>query len=313
MTDLNQLKLKVKIANLKIQAGKVRVAAEGDPSTSQSTSSADHHHFVLKKIKRKGFPDNRGTKEKVGMMRLASENSKFAKYYLLDSHDINGNGWGVTEPSIEKNINSFIGMPFVVTAKEWIPDSEYEDQYDHPYVPTNNLKAIFAHQDKFRVADIVKVAKDEDGKWYAMLKRNPKYAHLKLPPFCSPAIYQIDPHEPEGQITKWIGLHLAGLDRDPAYGPRVALFKGECTGPMGACSHQFKMGKLKKAGQEIKPFKPVGQSGLSNTETDKEDSPFGDKKEKKKLKEASCACPQKTNALKSRIAYLKRKQGRKHE
>jgi hypothetical protein len=181
-------------------------------------------------------------------------------------------------------------MPFVITAKEWIPNSEYEDEFDHPTIPTNDLRTIFAHQEKFRVGTIVKVAKSEDGRWYAMIKRNPKFAHLNLPPFCSPAIYQMDPHEPEGEITKWFGLHLAGLNRDPAYGPRVALFKGTCTGTMGSCSKQFKMDMMaktamliKKAGDEIKPIKQQGQSGLSITETDKEVSPLSTEKEEIKL------------------------------
>lgn len=308
MNNLEKLKLQSKIANLKILKNRVRIAAEGDSSTSQDSSSPDFHHFVLKKIKRKGFPEGRGTKEKIGML-IASQDNDFSKYYLIDSQDTNGNGWGVTEDSIEHNIQSFVDMPFVITAKEWIPNSEYENQYDHPFVPTNELRAIFAHQEKFRVGTIVKVAKDDDGKWYAMIKRNPKFAHLNLPPFCSPAIYQINPMEPEGSITKWIGLHLAGLDRDPAYGAKVALFKGTCTGSMGTCSHQFRMAKEAEA---IKPVKQIEQSGLSITETDKETNPFSKEKEEKSIKKASCACQEKVSNLQSRLAQIKKKQKRKY-
>lgn len=268
-------KLSTKIAQLKLKTIKVKMSSEGDVSTSQSQGSPDGPHYTLKKIKRKGFPEGRGTKEKTGKefiaFKLASKEGKFAKYYLIDGLDTNGNGWGVTDNSIPKNIESFQGMPFVVTAKEWIPDSEYENQYDHPFIPTNRLDMIFAHQEKFRVGDITKVAKDDDGRWYAMIKINPKYASMSLPPFCSPAIYQMNPHEPEGNISEWIGLHLAGLDRDPAYGPRVAIFKGACVGTSGQCMHQFKMAKYnpqRKALGELEEtkIKPIEQLKPSGTE-----------------------------------------------
>lgn len=319
---MSKLKLKVQIANLKTLRNKIQLAAEGDTSTSQSEGSPDSHHFTLKTIKRKGFPEGRGVKEQVGMLRLASQDEKFAKYYLLDSQDTNGNGWGVSETSIDQNIKSFIDMPFVVTAQEWIPDSEYEDQFDHPFIPTNDLRAVFAHQEKFRVGTIEKVAKDDDGKWYAMIKINSKFAQMSLPPFCSPAIYQINPHEPDDNISQWIGLHLAGLMTDPAYGPRVAILRGSCLGDGTSCSHQFKMAQLKPL-KEIKPIKQVGQSGLDITETDKTDSPFEKEEKKESIKEASCLCEngqkrlsglskqlQSHLSLKTRISKLKAKKQR---
>jgi len=283
------LKIKSKIAHLRIIKGKILQA-----STSQDMSGADGPHYTLTSLKRKGYPLTEG------IMQLASQDSKFAKYYLIDSQDTNGNGWGVTEGSIKQNIKSFIDMPFVVTAKEWIPDSPYETQYDHPFIPSNDLQSIFAHQEKFRVGTIVKVAKEEDnGKWYAMIKINSKYAHLSLPPFCSPAIYQIDPHEAEGHMTKWIGLHLAGLMSDPAYGPRVAILRGACTGNGSSCSHQFKMAK-DTSSNAIKPFKQQDQSGLDITETDKIDSPLAEK-ETTSIKKGQCACPVQIAELQKRL------------
>lgn len=286
---LERLKIKSKIAHLQIIKGKIKMA-----STSQDMSGADGPHYKLTSLKRKGYPVQEG------MLKLASQDSKFAKYYLIDSQDTNGNGWGVTEASIKENIKSFIDMPFVVTAKEWIPDSPYETQYDHPFIPSNDLRSIFAHQEKFRVGTIVKVAKEDDnGKWYAMIKINPKYAHLSLPPFCSPAIYQIDPHESEGQMTKWIGLHLAGLMSDPAYGPRVAILRGSCSGNGTTCSHQFKMAK-DSSSNAIKPFPQQDQSGLDITETDKIDSPLAEKEEES-IKNAQCACPVQIAELQKRL------------
>ena len=72
---------------------------------------------------------------------------------------------------------------------------------------------------------------------------NPKYAHLTLPPFCSPAIYQLNASEKEDDISEWEALHLAGLDENPAYGAKVAILKGTCIGTEHACSIQFRAAK----------------------------------------------------------------------
>jgi len=302
-------KLKIGIAKLKLK--QLRIAAEGDPSSSQQPGSPDGPHFTLKKIKRKGFPEGRGVMEKVGIMRLASDENKYAKYYLLDGLDINGNGWGVTNDSIPKNIETFIGQPFVITARDWIANSPYEDQYDHPFVPSNDLNSIFAHQERFRVGDIVKVAKDDDGRWYAMIKKAKQFENMSFPPFCSPAIYQINPHEPDNGLTEWFGLHLAGLMDEPAYGPRVALLKGSCSGTMGQCSHQFRMAKQRDAvgleSSEIKPIQPIGSSGIQTSEFS--DSGFGDKGDKED-KEEKCECP-KLNDMKARMKKIKKAQNKK--
>lgn len=234
-------KLKTKIATLKLKVIKTRLAAEGDPSTSQQPGSPDGPHYKLKKFKSKGYPFKH---EKIGILKLASTNGKFAKYYLIDGYNTNGNGWGVTNDSIPNNIQTFVDRPFVVTAKSWVGDwSPFGDTYDHPFIPSNNLKLIERNQERYRVGNMTKVGKDHDGRWYVMIAINQKYQHMPLPPFCSPAIYQLDPHEPEGSITKWIGLHLAGLNENPAYGPRVAILKGTCTGSPDQCTHQFKMAK----------------------------------------------------------------------
>jgi len=294
--------LKIGIAKLKLK--QLRIAAEGDPSSSQQPGSPDGPHFTLKKIKRKGFPEGRGVMEKVGMMRLASDEGKYAKYYLIDGLDVNGNDWGVTNDSIVNNINTFIGQPFVITARDWITNSPYEDQYDHPFVPTNDLNSIFAHQERFRVGEIVKVAQEDDGRWYSMIKKAKQFENMNFPPFCSPAIYQINPHEPDNGITEWFGLHLAGLMDEPAYGPRVALLKGSCSGTMGQCSHQFKMAKQRDAvglePSEIKPIKPLGSSGIKDSEFS--ESPFGDKKKKK---DDDCERP-KLKDMKARMKKIRK-------
>jgi len=173
---------------------------------------------------------------------LQKQEGKYAKYWLLNAKTTNGNGWGVSPTSIAKNINKFIGRPFVVTAKQWIPESEYGEQFEHPYLPTNNIDNIISHQEKFRVGSIVDVV-EKDGDYHAVIEINSKFANMMLPPFCSPAIFQNNPGEADGEISDWEALHLAGLMEDPAYGARIALLKGSCMGTAEACSIQFKAAK----------------------------------------------------------------------
>ena len=176
---------------------------------------------------------------------LAKQEGKYAKYWLLNAKQTNGNGWGVSQTSIAKNINKFIGRPFVITAKQWVAESEYGDQFEHPYLPTNNISQIINHQEKFRVGSIVDVI-EKDGDYHAVIEMNSKFANMMLPPFCSPAIFQNNPGEADGQISDWEALHLAGLMEDPAYGARIALLKGSCVGTADACSVQFKSAKQAK-------------------------------------------------------------------
>ena len=183
---------------------------------------------------------------KYASMSLVEENGKFAKYWLLNAKDVNGNGWGVVPNSIEKNIRGFINRTFVITARKWIQDSAYGDVYDHPHIPTNNVEAILKHQEHYRVGNIIDVH-ERDGEWFAIIERDPKYAHLHLPAFCSPAIYQLDALEHESSLSKWLPLHLAGLDENPAYGARIAILRGSCDGPKGQCIHQLKEAKLMKS------------------------------------------------------------------
>lgn len=173
---------------------------------------------------------------------LVSSEGRYAKYWLLNAKQTNGNGWGVSQQSIAKNINKFIGRPLVVTAKSWVPESEYGDQFEHPYLPTNDINKVLDHQEKFRIGSIVDII-EKDGDYYANIEINQKFANMILPPFCSPAIFQNNPAEPEGQISDWEALHLAALMEDPAYGSRIALLRGTCIGTKDQCSVQFKSAK----------------------------------------------------------------------
>jgi len=181
-----------------------------------------------------------------GNFRTASLNEqsgKYAKYWLLNAKDTNGNGWGIASHTAKENMKKFIGRPLVVTASSWHGASEYGDEYEHPYLPTNDISAILDHQEKFRVGSIVDVVEDSHGDWFASVEMLPKFASSRLPPFCSPAIYQLDASEAEGQISKWEALHLAALTENPAYGARIALLKGTCVGTGSECKVQFKVAK----------------------------------------------------------------------
>jgi hypothetical protein len=173
---------------------------------------------------------------------LTERHGRYAKIWLLNAKDINGNGWGVSQVNLAKNLKSFLGRPYVITAKQFIANSEYMDTYDHPYIHTNDIPTILNYQEKFRVGNIIDVTQQGDD-YFATVEVRPKFAHLNLPAFCSPAIFQMDPRESQQKISKWVGLHLAGLDENPAYGARIALLRGTCNGPRGQCMTQLQTAK----------------------------------------------------------------------
>jgi len=99
--------------------------------------------------------------------------------------------------------------------------------------------ALLCYSPSVTVTDV----KEKNGEYFAQVEMKPKFAGMRLPPFCSPAIFQLDPMEAEGNITKWEALHLAGLIEDPAYGARIAILRGACMGTADQCSIQFKSAK----------------------------------------------------------------------
>ena len=211
-------------------------AAEAGVDENQSPSyiAQDHGHRI-------SFRSHSAGNFKTAS--LNEQSGKYAKYWLLNAKDTNGNGWGIASHTAKENMKKFIGRPLVVTASSWHGASEYGDEYEHPYLPTNDITAILDHQEKFRVGSIVDVVEDSHGDWFASVEMLPKFASSRLPPFCSPAIYQLDASEAEGQISKWEALHLAALTENPAYGARIALLKGTCVGTGSECKVQFKVAK----------------------------------------------------------------------
>jgi hypothetical protein len=217
---------------------KIRPTGADAEFTDKQSLAKEHGHAIVFK----GIP--------IGPYKTASlvENQgHYAKYWLLNAKQTNGNGWGISAHTAKDNMSKFIGRPLVVTAASWHGASQYGDSYEHPYLATNDMNQIFAHQEKFRVGNIVSVEGDKNGDYFATIEMLPKFANMVLPPFCSPAIYQLDAQEHEGNISKWEALHLAALDENPAYGARIALLKGTCVGTSSSCSIQFKSAKLETA------------------------------------------------------------------
>lgn len=267
----------------------------------------------------------------LGVYRAASlegQQGKYAKYWLLNAKQTNGNGWGISAKTAKENMKKFIGRPLVVTSAKWHGASVYGDRYEHPYLPTDDLNQIFAHQEQFRVGNIVDV-EDHNGDYYATIEMLPRFANMTLPPFCSPAIYQLDAMEHEGDISKWEALHLAALDENPAYGARIALLKGTCVGTENSCKVQFKSAKLQTAGvnrntfdersKHITEFTRNRKKGEINEEAEGEfihdylihgekinpSMTTAGKKMKNKKQYAQITCPIK---LKERIGKLKKNQ-----
>jgi len=215
-------------------ADKIRPPKVTQADRRQIISAKSHNHAIIFKPI---------YNEQYKRASLESSQGRFAKYWLLNAKQTNGNGWGVSSVSIAKNIHKFVGRPFVVTAKQWIAKSEYGDSFEHPYLPTNDINIVLAHQEKFRVGTIRDVF-ENNGDYFASVEIDQKFANMVLPPFCSPAIFQNNPFEAEGSISDWEALHLAGLMEEPAYGIQVALLKGTCMGGADACRIQFKGAKL---------------------------------------------------------------------
>jgi hypothetical protein len=268
---VNKLKKKTSIPDEIMQ--EASDAAGLNKNQSPSYIAKEHHH----KISFRGH--------KIGGFKGASLNGqsgKYAKYWLLNAKETNGNGWGIAAHTAKENMKKFIGRPLVVTAQSWHGASEYGDEYEHPYLPTNDINAILNHQEKFRVGSIVDVFEDKHGDWYASIEMLPKFASSRLPPFCSPAIYQLDASEAEGQISKWEALHLAALTENPAYGARIALLKGTCVGTDNECKVQFKSAKQ--------------ESGI--------ECPVKEKQKKVKSKLSKLKKKQKISKVKARLAGL---------
>jgi len=252
----------------------------------------EHHHSIVFKG------------HDLGMYRAASlegQQGKYAKYWLLNAKQTNGNGWGIAAHTAKANMKKFIGRPLVVTSAKWHGASEYGDSFEHPYLPTNDIQQILGHQEKFRVGSIVDVG-EKNGDFYATIEMLPKFANMTLPPFCSPAIYQLNAQEHEGNISEWEALHLAALDENPAYGARIALLKGTCVGTENACKVQFKSAKQLNATIMDEDVANKTKKTKKKKMFDKNNPRF------RGIMEAQVVCPNKVASIQRKLDNLKKKQ-----
>jgi len=179
--------------------------------------------------------------------------STYHAYFLIKGGEINGNDWGVPEQSIPRNIKTFEGRPFLVTADDFIKNSPYKWRWMHPkidhfqkYLPDyvkglnpENLQDVLRFQDRWKVGDISRVLYDSsDDYWKAIIKPLPAFEHKDFPPFCSPGIKKAYVFENNQKIMNWQGIHLAGLMERPAYGSQ-AIYEGSFSGTLGYCMTQL--------------------------------------------------------------------------
>lgn len=168
-----------------------------------------------------------------------SENGDlFIRTFLIDS-ETNSNDWQVSAASIPKNIESFVGMPFVLYEK-------FQDYFDHP-IQGKTLAEIIQHQQRFAIGDIVKVVKN-GSKWDAVIKITDEKAKEALlnhdiPFYVSPTIVH-DPSEKDVHNI-WAGLQLAVVS-EPAYGLKKAQITGLCEGQTQQCMVALKAASQKE-------------------------------------------------------------------
>lgn len=156
----------------------------------------------------------------------------YVKAFLLDA-STNLNDWGVTEASLDENINTFIGKPLVLT-----------ENYDHPDIDDGNLSHVFANQEPFRIGTIIEIIK-AGSRYDALIEITDSAAKQILesaqaPPFVSPAIYPLGKEaQADAALYNWTGVHLAIVD-DPAYTVKKAQIKSTCAGEKGQCLLQLR-------------------------------------------------------------------------
>lgn len=190
---------------------------------------------------------------------FTKEGKRFVKFFLI-GRDLNLRGWKVTEASIQCNMKTAIGRPYISEpelahfgADEQMPVAE-----------------ILKKQEQFRVGNIVNVQYDENTKeafavveitddkvWQELMERKAIYV--------SPAIAGFPVLQPDGSILydEWYVLHLARVDK-PAYGVMHASLKRTCEGEEKMCIEQ-----LMAAASENNTFKDLRIRERLKMDTDK--------------------------------------------
>jgi len=189
-----------------------------------------------RRICRDAMEERRGSARRAG----TRDNKFYVKAFLIDP-SININQWAVTEESIPKNINTFIGKPLVLTEK-----------FDHPGADMETLNHWLQYQEAFRVGTIIDVIPKKNATtgttaYHAVIEVTDKDLQESLrnnsvPIYVSPAIAQpassIGAKTAEDVISEWTGIHLAIVD-EPAYGVKKAVISETCGGDKQGCLLQL--------------------------------------------------------------------------
>jgi hypothetical protein len=170
----------------------------------------------------------------------------FVRAFLIDP-SLNINKWAVTEESIPRNINTFIGKPLVLT-----------EGFDHPGADSDTLNHWLSFQETYRVGtiiDIIPKKNPDTGStaYHAIIEvtNNDLKASLQnnsVPVYVSPAI--AEPAATAGNglaISEWTGMHLAIVD-EPAFGVKKAVISETCGGDKAGCLMQLRKAHVNRHG-----------------------------------------------------------------
>lgn len=176
----------------------------------------------------------------------------FIRAFLLDP-TINLNQWAVTRESIDKNINTFVGKPLVLTEK-----------FDHPIPPghIDSMDHWLAYQESYRVGTIIDIVKRLNPRtgsygYHAVIEIANKdlgkaIRDNQVPLYVSPALAEhvsagVDPEQTAQIMSNWSGVHLAIVD-EPAFGIRKAIISDTCAGNAEQCLLVLRKAHIEKHG-----------------------------------------------------------------
>ena len=169
----------------------------------------------------------------MALVKFENQDKFFIKFFLLDA-SLNLNKWGVTKQSLERNLETFVGKPFVLTP-----------EFNHPNAI--NGDDLLVQQEKYRVGDIIMVGIEErSGTAYGVAEIFDEQAKDILKNgevnFVSPSIVfnTTDEQNVGGNavIEDFEGAHVAGV-AEPAYTVSKAQIKGRCAGDAKSCLPQL--------------------------------------------------------------------------
>lgn len=178
----------------------------------------------------------------------------FLVYYPI-TPGFNGNKWGVTEDSIERNVHTAVNKPVVIYKKN--PDNPLHAKQAGTYIhPTPeeasaelgkvNAQSYYNWQEKFAVGRVRSVDKRDKGYAFTLEITDPEAKNILksdaygngIPGYTSPQIISnaaLYPEEAQQELySHWTISHIALLDV-PAYGREQSGVRAKCLGAEQEC------------------------------------------------------------------------------